>query len=268
MNSPLISFFAVALYLCCAFLLLLRINHNSAVSKSSKALILIPGFLGIALHIAALYSSMLSPLGINLGFYNALSLVSSFITLFTLISSLRHPVEIMGIIVMPASAFFIILDAFSSSVHWIAPGSSYELLFHVLSSLIAYSVLALAALHAVVLSIQNSYLHKHQPGGIVKLLPPLKNMESLLFDTIVFGFICLSVSLASGLIFLENMFDQQIAHKTILSITAWFVFAILLIGRWFFGWRGRIAIRWTLAGFISLMLSYFGSKFVLEILLA
>ena len=174
----------------------------------------------------------------------------------------------MGILVMPASAFFITLDVFSSSVHWIAPGSSYELLFHVLSSLIAYSLLALAATHAVVLSIQNSYLHSHQPGGIVKFLPPLKNMESLLFDTIVFGFICLSVSLASGLIFLENMFDQQIAHKTILSITAWFVFAILLIGRWFFGWRGRTAIRWTLAGFISLMLSYFGSKFVLEILLA
>ena len=268
MNSPLISFFAVALYLCCTFLLLLRINNNSVISRSSKTLVLMPGFLGIALHIAALYNSMLSPLGINLGFYNALSLVSSFITLFTLISSLRHPVEIMGIIVMPASAFFITLDAFSSSAHWIAPGSSHELLFHVLSSLIAYSVLALAALHAVVLSIQNSYLHKHQPGGIIKLLPPLKNMETLLFDTIVFGFICLSVSLASGLLFLENMFDQQIAHKTILSITAWFVFAILLIGRWFFGWRGRTAIRWTLAGFISLMLSYFGSKFVLEILLA
>ena len=136
-----------------------------------------------------------------------------------------------------------------------------------LSSLVAYSILALAALHAIVLSIQNSLLHSHQPGGIIRLLPPLKTMESLLFETITIGFICLSISLASGLIFLDNMFAQQLAHKTVLSIFAWLVFATLLFGHWIVGWRGRTAIRWTLGGFLSLMLAYFGSKFVLEILL-
>jgi ABC-type uncharacterized transport system permease subunit len=70
------------------------------------------------------------------------------------------------------------------------------------------------------------------------------------------------------MIFLENMFAQHLAHKTILSILAWLVFAILLAGRWLAGWRGRTAIRWTLGGFISLMLAYFGSKFVLEVILA
>lgn len=267
MNHPVISFAAITLYLVCTLLLLIKLRGNTAVSRVSRQRLLLPGFIAIALHVSTLYSNMLSPLGVNLGFYNALSLVGVFITLFTLVSVLRHPVEVMGIITMPVSAFIISLESVNSSIHWIAPGSSYELIFHVLSSLIAYSLLALAALHAVVLSIQNSYLHKHQPGGIIKLLPPLKTMESLLFDTIVIGFICLSFSLATGLIFLENMFAQHLAHKTILSITAWFVFATLLFGRWFFGWRGRTAIRWTLSGFISLMLAYFGSKFVLEILL-
>jgi len=119
-----------------------------------------------------------------------------------------------------------------------------------------------------VLSVQNSFLHKHQPGGLIRLLPPLKTMETLLFDAIIIGFICLSLSLVSGMIFLENMFAQHLAHKTILSILAWLVFAILLAGRWLAGWRGRTAIRWTLGGFISLMLAYFGSKFVLEVILA
>ena len=72
----------------------------------------------------------------------------------------------------------------------------------------------------------------------------------------------------TGLVFLENMFAQHLAHKTILSIIAWLVFAILLYGHWYKGWRGRTAVRWTLAGFISLMLAYFGSKFVLEVLLS
>ena len=101
-----------------------------------------------------------------------------------------------------------------------------------------------------------------------RMMPPLTTMESLLFDAIIIGFVCLSVSLVSGMVFLEDMFAQHLAHKTVLSIIAWLVFAILLTGRWMVGWRGRTAIRWTLGGFISLMLAYFGSKFVLELILA
>jgi len=268
MNDPVISFGALALYLTCTILLLLRLRQDTSIIKFSKQLLLLPGFVAVTLHAVTLYSGMVTPIGVNFGFYSALSLISAFITLFTLVSILRRPVEIMGIIVMPVAALAIALDSINTSIHWIAPGSSNELIFHVLSSLIAYSLLALAALHAIVLSIQNRFLHSHQPGGIIRLLPPLKIMESLLFDLIVIGFICLSASLFTGLLFLENMFAQHLAHKTILSITAWFVFAILLIGRGFFGWRGRTAIRWTLSGFVSLMLAYFGSKFVLEVLLA
>lgn len=268
MNYPATTLTIISLYLACTILLLFKLRNSTAVSKLSTPLLLLPGFIAFLLHVTALYQGMIGPLGVNLGFYNALSLVGAFITLFTLVSILRHPVEIMGIIVLPITAFTLSLDSINSTIHWIAPGSSYALIFHVLSSLIAYSLIALAALHAIVLSIQNRFLHGHQPGGIIKLLPPLKTMESLLFDAIIIGFVCLSFSLVTGLIFLENMFDQKLAHKTILSITAWFVFATLLIGRWFFGWRGRTAIRWTLSGFISLMLAYFGSKFVLEVLLA
>ena len=96
----------------------------------------------------------------------------------------------------------------------------------------------------------------------------MKHMEILLFEVILVGFAALTISLASGLLFLENMFAQHLVHKTILSIIAWLVFLILLIGHWKLGWRGRTATRWTLSGFVSLMLAYFGSKFVLEVLLA
>jgi len=89
-------------------------------------------------------------------------------------------------------------------------------------------------------------------------------MEKLLFDFILAGFIGLTLALLSGFIFLEDLFSQHLVHKTALSIIAWLVFATLLIGRFTIGWRGRTAIRWTLSGFISLMLAYFGSKFVLE----
>lgn len=267
MIDLLTAFSAITLYLGCTVLLMLKLRRYGPLEDVSKQLILIPGYLGLAIHLYALKLSMMSPAGINLGFYTALSLISAFIALFTLVSALRHPIEIIGIVVLPLASLALAIDQATTSSHLLPPGSSSGLIFHVISSVVAYSILGLAALHAIVLWFQNSLLHHHQPGGVIRLLPPLKTMESLLFDTIIIGFICLSLSLVSGMIFLENMFAQHLAHKTVLSIIAWLVFAILLTGRWLVGWRGRTAIRWTLGGFISLMLAYFGSKFVLEIIL-
>jgi len=268
MNNLIAAFIAITLYLVCTIMLLLRMRQSAPALSMGKAVALAPGFLGLAAHVFLLEQGMLSPIGINIGFFNAISLVTAFITLFTLASALRHPVELLGIIVLPLAGLSIAADLSTSSSHLLPPGSSNGLIFHVITSLIAYSVLALAALHAIALSVQNRLLHSHQPGGMVRLLPPLITMESLLFETIVIGFIFLSISLVSGLLFLENMFAQHLVHKTVLSILAWCVFGILLLGRWLLGWRGRTAIRWTLGGFFSLMLAYFGSKFVLEIILA
>ena len=273
MENHIFTYSAIILYLACSALLFFRLQRAEkqepeiAGSLSKKQIISI-GLAALLLHGFALYNSMVSPLGINLGFYNAMSLVSAFIALLILIATWRDPVEIMAVALLPLTAIALLLDVNSETKHLLPPNSSDALIFHILTSIIAYSILALAALQAVFLSIQNKFLHAHQPGGIIKMMPPLKYMEELLFEIIAVGFVALTISLGSGLIFLENMFEQQLAHKTVLSILAWFVFLILLIGHWKLGWRGRTAIRWTISGFISLMLAYFGSKFVLEVLLA
>ena len=114
---------------------------------------------------------------------------------------------------------------------------------------------------------QDNHLRNKRPGGFIRALPPMQTMESLLFQLIGLGLAILTLSLVSGVFYLEDMFAQHLVHKTILSMTAWVVFATLLWGRWKFGWRGRIAIRWTLSGFFVLLLAYVGSKWVLEIML-
>jgi len=273
MENHIFTYSAVILYLACSALLFFQLKRAEKAEPEiagamSKKQIISIGLAGLLLHGFALYYSLVSPLGINLGFYNAMSLVSAFITLLILVAAWRDPVEIMAVVLLPISAIALLLDINSETKHLLPPDSSDALIFHILTSIIAYSILALAALQAIFLSIQNRFLHAHQPGGIIKLMPPLKYMEELLFQIILVGFIALTISLGSGLIFLENMFEQQLAHKTVLSILAWFVFLTLLIGHWKLGWRGRTAIRWTISGFISLMLAYFGSKFVLEVLLA
>jgi len=101
----------------------------------------------------------------------------------------------------------------------------------------------------------------------VRYLPPLFSMEMWLFRMIFVGWVFLSLSLASGLVFLEDLFAQHLVHKTVLSILAWIMFSVLLFGRWRFGWRGSRALAWTTGGFVSLVLAYFGSKLVLEVIL-
>ena len=267
MNILITALTATTLYLLCTLMLLIQQRHSQVSKSPSKKELLTPGFLALAAHSFLLYSTMVNPMGINFDFYSSLSLISATITLLILVSSIKHPVDILSIMIMPIAVLMIVLDTIQSSTHIIATGGATGLTFHIMSSIIAYSILGLAAAYAILLSIQNRLLHSHQPGGFVRALPPLKTMESLLFETITVGFVCLSVALASGFIFLDNIFEQQLVHKTVLSIFAWVVFAILLFGHRFIGWRGRTATRWTLGGFFSLMLAYFGSKFVLEVLL-
>ena len=143
----------------------------------------------------------------------------------------------------------------------------WEMSTHIFSSIIAYSLLNIAALQAIFLAIQDQQLRSHHPKRLMLALPPLQAMETLLFQMIAAGIFFLTVSLASGFIFVENLFAQHLVHKTVLSIFAWFIFSGLLVGRLRYGWRGNIAIKWTLIGFVLLLLAYFGSKMVIELIL-
>jgi len=112
-------------------------------------------------------------------------------------------------------------------------------------------------------------LHDGALPQMLQRLPPLLAMEKVLFRVIWAGFILLTLTLASGVVYSEELFGKaaQFNHKTVFGILSWLIFAALLAGRHIYGWRGRVAVRWTLAGFATLVLAYIGSKFVLEVLL-
>ena len=138
---------------------------------------------------------------------------------------------------------------------------------HVISSVLAFGLLTLAGVYAVLILAIDHSLKKHKLTNLVRKLPPLDKLENLLFQVIFTGFLLLTATLVTGLIYVDDLMAQHLAHKTVLSILAWVVFGTLLLGRWLKGWRGAIAIRLTLAGIGLLLLAYFGSKLVLEVLL-
>lgn len=259
-------FFIIFLYLSGTYFITLRLISNPD-KHLPRYIGLVLGTLGASLQLILLYNTILTPIGINLSFFNALSLAAWTVIMMLLISSLTKPVDNLGIIIFPIGALAIWLEQLFPNTHILIQSANWKLKLHILASLLAYSLLTLASVQAVLLAIQEHHLHNRHPGGIIRALPPLQTMETLLFEMIGAGFILLTLSLISGFLFLENMLAQHIIHKTILSIFGWILFATLLLGRSLAGWRGRAAITWTLSGFIMLMLAYFGSKAVLELIL-
>jgi ABC-type uncharacterized transport system permease subunit len=268
MLSVTIGGLAALLYLATGGLLGVRLSRAGTGRLLGKTMPLAIGLGAAVLHAIVLAQAVFWPEGINLGFFNSLSLTGWLIAVILLVAALARPVENLGIILLPFSAATVILALAFPSDRILADAGHWQLELHIVVSILAYSLLALAAVQALLLEIQDRRLHGRHPGGFIRGIPPLITMESLLFQMIAVGFVLLGLSLLTGLLFLENIFAQHLVHKTVLSLTAWVVFGILLWGRWRFGWRGRMALRWTWGGFAVLMLAYFGSKMVLELILA
>jgi len=266
MHTHLIGILAILLYLASSLLLAVRLIRRDLPLGHTIAIVL--GLGAVLLHAAVLFPLLMTETGFNLGFFNAASLVGWLTALLLLLSSLRRPLENLGIILLPMTALTLALVFAYPSQHVLSISGNWRLDLHILLSILAYSLLVIAALQALVLALQDRQLRNRHPGGLIRALPPLQVMESLLIQLIGIGFALLSLALLTGFFFLEDIFAQHLVHKTVLSLVAWAVFATLLWGRWKFGWRGRTAIRWTLGGFMFLMLAYFGSKLVLELLLA
>lgn len=205
--------------------------------------------------------------GFSFGFFNTAALVAMIVASLLLLASLNKPVEKLGIAIFPIAALMLAFDVLFSARSPHLPSYSWAMSVHILTSIIAYSLLNIAALQAVLLAIQDKQIKSHSPQRFIRALPSLQTMESLLFQMLATGLVFLTVALASGFAFIEDLFAQHLVHKTVLSIVAWLIFSCLLAGRKLYGWRGKTAIKWTLTGFALLMLAYFGTKLVLELIL-
>lgn len=267
MRHILISSLAILLYLTSGALIALRLFRRDKRGLPGRTPTLLIGLAGLVLHTWLVYDAILSQQGLDLAFFNALALAAWTVVALLLLSSLTKPVENLGILILPTAALTLFLEARYPSQGIVRATAHWPIELHVLFSMLAYSLLTLASVQAILLAMQDHYLHSRQPVGFLRALPPLQTMESLLFEMIGAGFLLLTLALASGFVFLEDMFVQHLVHKTVLSTLGWLVFGGLLLGRLRYGWRGRTAILWTLSGFLILVLAYFGSKAVLELIL-
>jgi ABC-type uncharacterized transport system permease subunit len=256
---------AFLLYLGSSVILIRRFVKKQPATTTIQLPLGIMVILAILFHTVDIVFTMRAANGWDLSLVSTLSISSwlmaviAFVVGLTLNAEKAHP----GIVIFPLVALSLILRVEGPHVAPI-PLTDPALEWHVLLSLAAYSLFALAALQAIILHIQERQLRRRQLSGLVNQLPPLQSMETALFQLLTTGFVLLTLGLITGAMFIDNLFAQHLVHKTVLSLIAWLVFAALLFGRLKYGWRGNTAVKWTLIGFSCLVLAYVGSKFVLE----
>jgi ABC-type uncharacterized transport system permease subunit len=235
--------------------------HKSALSPRALPF----GALAMLGHTNLTYSVLTSHTLSPMGFNEAVSL-AFLITNFAAVALLIwRPVQTLLVGLFPLSAVSILLAT-------LAPSDPFEqrlaptVVIHIASSLAANAMLALAAMQAVIVAVQDKNLRTHHNKGVTRWLPPLQKMERLLFELLWIGFALLSLAILSGFFFLEDMLAQHVAHKPVFTLCAWLVYSVLLWGHYKLGWRSRTAVKLTLSGFALILLAYFGSKFVLQLI--
>lgn len=205
----------------------------------------------------------------HFGFAVAISLMLWLALAFYWVESFYARMEGLQMLGLPLAAIGVLLPLAFPSQHLLVNADSPFFRVHFLIAMLAYSLFTLAALHAMLMMTAERSLHRGRLPHIVANLPPLLTMEALLFRLIHIAFVLLTLTLLSGFFFSEDLFGKAMAvnHKTVFAILSWLIFAGLLLGRHLRGWRGQLALRWTLAGFLALLLAYVGSRFVIEVLL-
>ncbi|TVP89912.1 MAG: cytochrome C biogenesis protein [Thioalkalivibrio sp.] len=262
--SNVIGLIAIALYMVTTGYLVVSARRQPPAPAQPRGPLVVWG-VALAVHLGALSQMLVTEAGLNLCLANALAAALWLVAVLLWLAALRHPLAIMGVIVLPLTALALLVALTCDEGRRIATTPYVEI--HIMLAALGWAFLALSTVQAAVMTAQHRALHEHRTQGFVRHLPPLFSMEMWLFRMIFVGWIFLTLSLASGLIFLEDLFAQHLVHKSVLSILAWIMFSVLLFGRWRFGWRGSRALAWTTGGFVSLVLAYFGSKLVLEVIL-
>jgi ABC-type uncharacterized transport system permease subunit len=255
----------------------------AGLARWERAAILVP----LALHTWLLYDGLFAAPTLRFGFGQALSVTLWLAVLIYWFESLFVNLEGMQGLVLPLAAVCVAIPAVFPGLE--APPYAHGAGFraHLTLAMVSYSLFTIGALHALLMALLEGTLHgdrlragkregparaERQGGagllaGPLASLPPLLTLERLLFRILTLGFVLLTLTLATGALFSEEVFGKafRFNHKTLFAVISWVIFGLLLAGRWRYGWRGRKALRWTLAGFLALLLAYVGSRFVLEV---
>ncbi|TDW59410.1 cytochrome C assembly family protein [Oceanimonas baumannii] len=259
----LLAVLAMAFYLLAAFACVHNLfnPHNKGRRYG-----LLAAVFALLLHGIWLVDTVILVPGQNLSMLNVASLVSLIVAGLMSVLVTRFNVWLLMPVVYSFAFLLLVADILLPGHYTMYLETRPEVLVHITLGLMSYSLLAIACLMAILLGFLDNRLKKHKLTNL-PAMPPLMTLERYLFRLIFAGVVVLTLSISTGLFFLQEMFSTGKVHKAVLTIIAWCVYVGLLWGHHRLGWRGRKVIWTSVAGSLLLTLAYFGSRFVREVLL-
>jgi len=244
----------------------LRFERETSSPLTPANLGAVIGLAAALLHARLLWQAVMLPDGWLLNVQNVVSLFAWELGLLAVIAAANRELRIVSLPLLVLAAIGSQLTG-RGLVEFARTEPALEVQVHAVLSLLAFGLLGAAAIVAVFLLFQDQRIRHGHLTGWLGTLPPLFVTERLLFSVLAAGWLLLTLSLASGFYFIDDMFAQHLAHKTVLSLTGWLILSVLLLGHRVHGWRGRRTVHWVLGSFALLIIAYFGSKAILEDLL-
>ena len=259
-----IGLICVLFYLATAGIIATKLFHKQGPNLKLSA---IPAFIAIFIHSYLLNTGIMQDPGQNMSIVNVASLIALTIALTMTVASFSFSNAILLPVVYGFSALIVLIGTFLPGSHIMQIEVRPALIIHIILALLAYGCLIIAFLYALQLSYINTKLKEKKASLLHSSLPPLMTVENIFFKLLFTGTVLLTLSLASGFVFLDDMFAKDQAHKTQLSVIAWIIYCITVVGHSRWGWRGKLVISATVIGACLLTLAYFGSRFVKEVLI-
>jgi len=260
--DTLIITLSILFYAASLFLLL---NKMLSSYKAAKAFN-ITSVIALLLHSAAVYQITLDNGQFSLGLTSALVVTSCTVSILSFFIHLKDRFKALVAIAWAWSivtlGLYFVLPPLHAAGH-----TNYLLATHIILSIGAYTVIAVATLEALFTLILDQMLKRRKGIVFFSHFPPLQSLESHFFLMLYFGQFLLTISLISGFVAVEDFFAQHLVHKSVLSLVSWGIFSVLILGRTFAKWRGPVVLKWSLVAFTLTFIGYFGSKFVLQIVL-
>lgn len=254
---------AALLYLLAVWRQVLNLETGAERQRQQIA---VAGAAALAAHALAAYLQALAGES-SLGFYRVASLMFLSMGFISLIALVARPLHTLLIVLFPLAALSILVATFAPDTSRPMSDLPAGILSHVSASIISFAVLALAVLQGLLVTVQSRQLRQHRNRGVIRKLPPLEAASALFYELTGAGFLILTVAIGTGMIFIDDLFGQHLVHKTVLTMLAWCLYAVLLVQFFRRGWRVQSAITLNLIAFSLVSLGFFGSKLVLELVL-
>lgn len=253
----------IALLACAGYLYATWLMHHAIPEndrhRASISIAIVVAFLAHTFLVSVNFDGVMH----NVSVMNMLTLIALCMTAVGAIRYFFYRDHIAYPVVALIAAASLWLPIFFPVPATIAHG--WALKMHIVLSISAYIALSFAALYACFLLIKDYHL-RHGSHDFDRAIP-LSDIERTMISFTRFGEVLLTLSLATGVLFIHDVWGQHVGHKLFFGAAAWVIIGIVLLRHHLRGFRGRPAALWLLGGFACLLLTYFGTAFVLQMVL-